>query len=117
MSIFEFFFKYRPIVYEKGRLSFQLLASRWMFIPLALVAVAASYLNTLTAELAVEHMRTYKPDVYMPAHHDAPDNGLWRAIEPISEALKNDNPSIIPVSKEYLTPVCFNTEFSAQHGH
>jgi L-ascorbate metabolism protein UlaG (beta-lactamase superfamily) len=84
---------------------------------LALVAVAASYLNTLTAEQAIEHMRTYKPDVYMPAHHDAPNNGLWRAIEPISEALKNDNPSIITVSKEYLTPVCFNTEFSVQRGH
>src|SRR5205823_11398837 len=34
-------------------------------VDLALVAVAASYLNTLTAEQAIEHMRTYKPDVYM----------------------------------------------------
>src|SRR5688572_3526130 len=42
MSLFEFFFKYRPIVYEKGRLTFQLLASRWMFIPLALVAIAVA---------------------------------------------------------------------------
>src|SRR6185369_5345984 len=67
-------------------------------IDLALVAVAAPYLNTLTAEQAIEHMRTYKPDVYMPAHHDAANNGLWRAIEPISEALKNDNPSIVTVS-------------------
>ena len=33
MSIFEFFFKYRPIVYEKGRLSFELLATKWLFIP------------------------------------------------------------------------------------
>ena len=44
-------------------------------VDLALVAVAASYLNTLTVEQALEHMRTYKPDVYMPAHHDAPNNG------------------------------------------
>jgi hypothetical protein len=35
---------------------------------------------------------------YMPAHHDAPDNGVWRAIEPISEALKSENPNIITVS-------------------
>jgi uncharacterized membrane protein len=42
MSLFEFFFKYRPIVYEKGRLSFQLLGSRWVFIPLALVAIAVA---------------------------------------------------------------------------
>jgi L-ascorbate metabolism protein UlaG (beta-lactamase superfamily) len=86
-------------------------------IDLAFVAVAASYLNTLTAEQAIEHMRTYRPDVYMPAHHDAANNGLWRAIEPISEALKNDNPNIVTVSKEYRTPVCFNTEFNVQHGH
>jgi hypothetical protein len=84
-------------------------------VDLALVAVAASYLNILTAEQAIEHMRTYRPDVYMPAHHDAPNNGLWRAIEPISHALKNGNPDIITVSKEYRTPVCFNTEFNVQH--
>jgi uncharacterized membrane protein len=42
MSLFEFFFKYRPIVYEKGRLSFQLLTSKWMFIPLALVAIGVA---------------------------------------------------------------------------
>jgi L-ascorbate metabolism protein UlaG (beta-lactamase superfamily) len=85
-------------------------------VDLALVAVAASYLNTLTAEQAIEHMRTYKPDVYMPAHHDAPNNGLWRAIEPISHALKNDNPDIITVSKQYRTPVCFHTGFNIQRG-
>jgi L-ascorbate metabolism protein UlaG (beta-lactamase superfamily) len=85
-------------------------------VDLALVAVAASYLNTLTAEQAVEHMRTYKPDVYMPAHHDASNNGLWRAIEPIAEAIKNDKPDIVTVSKEYRTPVCFNTEFNLQQG-
>jgi L-ascorbate metabolism protein UlaG (beta-lactamase superfamily) len=86
-------------------------------VDLALVAVAASYLNTLTAEQAIEHMRTYRPDVYMPAHHDAPNNGLWRAIEPIAEALKNDNPGIVTVSKEYRTPVCFNTELNIQRRH
>jgi uncharacterized membrane protein len=42
MNLFEFFFKYRPIVYEKGRLSFQLLGSKWWFIPLAIVAVAVA---------------------------------------------------------------------------
>ena len=42
MSLFEFFFKYRPIVYNKGHLSFQLLGSKWWFIPLALVAAAVA---------------------------------------------------------------------------
>ena len=44
MSIFEFFFKYKPIVYEKGRLSFQLLGSKWWILPVAaLAAMAALY--------------------------------------------------------------------------
>ena len=42
MSMFEFFFKYRPIVYEKGHLSFQLLSSKWFFIPLALIAIGVA---------------------------------------------------------------------------
>ena len=42
MNIFELLFKYRPIVYEKGRLSFQLLTSKWMFIPLALIAIGVA---------------------------------------------------------------------------
>src|SRR5215510_3847881 len=42
MSLFEFFFKYRPIVYEKGHLAFQLLGNKWLFFPLALVAVAVA---------------------------------------------------------------------------
>jgi L-ascorbate metabolism protein UlaG (beta-lactamase superfamily) len=85
-------------------------------VDVALVAVAASYLSSLTVEQAIEHVRTYRPDVYMPAHHDAPDNGLWRAIEPIFEALKGENPDIVTVSKEYRTPVCFNTEVNIQRG-
>jgi L-ascorbate metabolism protein UlaG (beta-lactamase superfamily) len=85
-------------------------------VDLGLMAVAATYLNTLTAELALEQMHTYKPDVFMPAHHDAPASGLWRAIEPISEALKNENADIVTVSKNYREPVCFNTEFNVQGG-
>jgi L-ascorbate metabolism protein UlaG (beta-lactamase superfamily) len=83
-------------------------------VDLALVAVSAAYLPSLTAGQAIEHIRTYRPDVYMPAHHDAPNNGLWRAIEPVFEAIMGENPDIVTVSKEYRTPVCFNTEFNIQ---
>lgn len=83
-------------------------------VDLALVAVAASYLNTLTVEQALEHVRLYRPDVYMPAHHDAPNRGLWRAIEPIAEALANQNPDLVVASRAYRKPVCFNTEFNIQ---
>jgi hypothetical protein len=79
-------------------------------VDLALVAVAASYLNTLTIAQALEHARTYKPDVYMPAHHDAPYNSLWRATEPLFQAVKEADPNIVTVSRNYREPVCFHTD-------
>ena len=79
-------------------------------VDVALVAVSASFLNTLTVQQALEHMRTYKPDVYIPAHHDADFNGLWRATEPLFQALKDENPNVITVSRGYREPICFDTE-------
>jgi L-ascorbate metabolism protein UlaG (beta-lactamase superfamily) len=82
-------------------------------VDLALVAVAAEYLMPLTARQALEHMQLYKPEVYMPAHHDAPTGGrrsLWRATEPLLQALKDDNPNLVTVSRGYREPVCFNTD-------
>ena len=78
-------------------------------VDLALVAVAASYLSNLNVEQALEHLRTYRPDVWMPGHHDNPYN-LWRATEPLFQALKAENPALVTVSREYREPVCFNTE-------
>src|SRR6266487_143825 len=43
MSVFEFFFKYKPIVYEKGRLAFQLVGSPGWFILFVLAAAAGAY--------------------------------------------------------------------------
>src|SRR5512145_1142474 len=43
MSIFEFFFKYKPIIYQKGQLAFQLLGSRWMFLLFVVAAVIGAY--------------------------------------------------------------------------
>src|SRR5262245_32559785 len=43
MSIFEFFFKYKPIIYEKGRLAFQLLGGRWSFLIFIIAAIAGAY--------------------------------------------------------------------------
>jgi L-ascorbate metabolism protein UlaG (beta-lactamase superfamily) len=83
-------------------------------VDVALVAVSAAYLHTLTAQRALEHMRAYKPDVYIPGHHDAPFNGLWRATEPLFQALKDENPNIITVSRGYREPICFDTEYNIQ---
>jgi L-ascorbate metabolism protein UlaG (beta-lactamase superfamily) len=87
-------------------------------VDLALVAVAAEYLMPLTARQGLEHMRLYKPAVYMPAHHDAPISGrrsLWRATEPLFQALKDDNPNLVTVSRGYREPVCFNTDANVAH--
>ncbi len=43
MSVFDFLFKYKPVVYEKGHLAFQLLASPWLYIPFLLAAIAGAW--------------------------------------------------------------------------
>ena len=88
-------------------------------VDLALVAISADYLNPLTEKQALEHMRLYKPDVFIPAHHDAAFSGhtpLWRATEPVFQALKSDKPSLVTVSREYREPVCFNTAINITRG-
>jgi len=90
-------------------------------VDLALVAVSGDYLNPLMVKLALEHARTYKPGVIMPAHHDAPVTAghvaQWRATEPLFQAMKDENPDIVTVSKQYREPVCFNTEMNIQRGY
>ncbi len=51
---------------------------------------------------------------YIPAHHDADYNGLWRATEPLFQALKDENPNIVTVSRGYREPICFDTENNIQ---
>jgi uncharacterized membrane protein len=43
MSIFEFFFKYKPIIYEKGHLAFQLLGSRWLFLLFIIASIVGAW--------------------------------------------------------------------------
>jgi L-ascorbate metabolism protein UlaG (beta-lactamase superfamily) len=83
-------------------------------VDVGLVATFAAYLNTETAKRALEFMEAYHPDVFMPAHHDAPMSGLWRTTEPMFQALHDANPNIITVSKGYRQPTCFNTEDNIQ---
>jgi hypothetical protein len=45
----------------------------------------------------------------MPAHHDGSFNELWRATEPLFQALKDENPKIVTISKSYREPSCFDT--------
>lgn len=58
-----------------------------------------------------------QPSVYIPAHHDADLNGTWRPAEPIFQALKDKDASLITLSKQYREPVCLDTKNSVQrHG-
>ncbi len=83
-------------------------------VDVALVAVSASYVQELTVKQALEHARTYRPEVYIPGHHDGSNNNLWRPTEPLFQALKDDDPAIITVSRSYREPVCFDTENNIQ---
>jgi hypothetical protein len=88
-------------------------------VDLAIDAVSGDFLSPLTAKLALEHARLYRPDVTMPAHHDAAFSGhapMWRATEPLFQALKDADPTIVTVSREYREPTCFDTEISIAHG-
>src|SRR5215831_16918611 len=85
-------------------------------VDLAITALRADYLPALTAKQALEYLRVYKPDVIMPAHHDgalfAGHDAMWRSTEPVFQAMKDENPALITVSRGYREPTCFNTEFN-----
>ena len=83
--------------------------ARFGRVDIALGAIAASVLPSLTAQRALDYMRAYKPDVFIPAHHDGSTNDLWRATEPIFQALKDENPDIVTLSRGYREPSCFDT--------
>jgi L-ascorbate metabolism protein UlaG (beta-lactamase superfamily) len=78
-------------------------------VDIAIAAVAASVLPALTSRQALEYMRTYKPDVYIPAHHDGSIDELWRPTEPLFQAIKDENPKIVTISRSYREPSCFDT--------
>ncbi|WP_159011862.1 glycosyltransferase [Bradyrhizobium sp. S69] len=63
-----------------------------------LVGLSADILNVPTEAQALEHVRLYKPDVFIPARHDGALTGhmpLWRATEPVFQALKDADPGLV----------------------
>lgn len=89
-------------------------------VDLAITALRADFLTQFVIPQAMEYLQVYKPDVLMPAHHDAGvtvgTDGLWRSTEPVFQALKDANPALVTVSRGYREPTCFNTEFNIQRG-
>ena len=86
-------------------------------VDVALAALSADVLQSLTIHRVLEYLKTHQPSVYIPAHHDADLNGMWRPTEPIFQALKDKDASLITISKQYREPVCLDTKNSTQrHG-
>jgi hypothetical protein len=87
-------------------------------VDLAITAFRADFLPLYTIPQEMEYMHVYRPDVIMPAHHDAGQaagkDGVWRSTEPVFQALKDENPNLVTVSRGYREPTCFNTEFNIQ---
>jgi L-ascorbate metabolism protein UlaG (beta-lactamase superfamily) len=90
--------------YEKA------VAQRVGSVDVALAATSASFLTNLIVEQALEYVHTYHPRVFIPAHHDAASNALWRPTEPIFQAIKDENPSVLTISKGYREPICIVTQ-------
>jgi L-ascorbate metabolism protein UlaG (beta-lactamase superfamily) len=84
-------------------------AARAAPVDLALVATSASYVTSSIVEQALEYVHLYRPRAFMPAHHDAPSNNLWRPTEPLFQAIKDDSPGIVTISRGYREPTCFRT--------
>jgi len=89
-------------------------------VDLAITALRADFLPQYVIPQEMEYMQVYKPDVIMPAHHDAGytvgADRLWRSTEPVFQALKDANPALVTMSRGYREPTCFNTEFNVQRG-
>jgi hypothetical protein len=79
-------------------------------VDVILAATSASYVTKLIADQALEYVRTYRPRVFMPAHHDAAFNNLWRPTEPIFQAIKDQDPAVVTISKGYREPTCFKID-------
>ena len=78
-------------------------------VDLALVVTSASYITASIVGQALEYVHTYRPRAFMPAHHDAASNELWRPTEPIFQAIKDENPNVLTISRGYREPTCFRT--------
>lgn len=75
-------------------------------VDVALVAMSPGYVTEVVASRALEYAHLFKPSVFIPAHHDAARDGLWRPTEPVFQRLKDDNPRLVTVSKGYREPLC-----------
>ncbi len=81
-------------------------------------AVAGNSIAESNISVLMPMIETYRPAVYFPAHHEEEvDRNLDRATEPLFQAIKNEFPATLTISKEFREPTCFDTRFNLQRGN
>jgi L-ascorbate metabolism protein UlaG (beta-lactamase superfamily) len=81
-------------------------------------AIAGNSIAESNASILMPMIELYRPAVYFPAHHEEEvDRNVDRATEPIFQAIKNEFPGTVTVSKEFREPTCFDTRFNLQRGN
>ncbi len=73
-------------------------------------SIAPLAIARLQAAVLLPMVRLYHPKVFLPAHHDERVGQLIdRATDPMFQAIKDEMPDIITISRQYREPVCFDT--------
>ncbi len=84
-------------------------------VDLLLGAIPASTIAEANIEVLMPMVDTYRPAVYIPAHHEeGVGNTVDRATEPMFQYIKNKYPATVTVSREFREPTCFDTRFNLQ---
>jgi L-ascorbate metabolism protein UlaG (beta-lactamase superfamily) len=87
-------------------------------VDLLIGAIAANSIAESNASILMPMIDTYRPAVYMPAHHDEEEGrNLDRATEPMFQYIKNAYPGTVTISKEYREPTCFDTRLNLKSGN
>jgi L-ascorbate metabolism protein UlaG (beta-lactamase superfamily) len=80
-------------------------------VDVLLGSIAPLAIARLQAAVLLPMVRLYHPLVYMPSHHDERVGQLLdRATQPMFQAIKDEMPGVITISREYREPVCFDTK-------
>jgi hypothetical protein len=87
-------------------------------VDVLLGAVAADVIAEPQAMILLPMLRTYRPAVYIPGHHEEEIGGKPdRATEPLFQYAKNEFPDLVTVSKQFREPTCFDTRVTIAKGY
>jgi len=79
-------------------------------VDVLLGSIAPLAIARLQAAVLLPMVRLYHPKVFLPSHHDERVGQLIdRATDPMFQAIKDEMPDIITISRQYREPVCIDT--------